>query len=129
MAVARVDSETMVNFNHISVRTAVTGENDGAGGRGGDTCAPGAGKIDAGHMRVVAYQPADPLQDHPVLVIERRIFDRDRYLSSRQPILIDRFDSRDNLASLLVQYQRAFQLSARYVSAVNDMLDQLYKLF
>jgi hypothetical protein len=29
----------------------------------------GAGEIDAGDMRVITHQPADPLQDHPILVI------------------------------------------------------------
>src|SRR5437868_2879802 len=58
-------------------------------------------------MRVIAHQPTDPLQDHPVLVIERRALDRDRDLTGRQPRFVDCLDARRHLAALLVQYQRA----------------------
>src|SRR5438552_3362009 len=58
-------------------------------------------------MRVIAHQPTGPLQDHPVLVIERRALDRDRDLTGRQPRFVDCLDARRHLAALLVQYQRA----------------------
>src|SRR5207302_1286739 len=47
------------------------------------------------------------LQNHPVLVVEGRAFDRDRDFTLRQPPFIDLLDSWDDLAAFFLQYQRA----------------------
>ena len=57
-------------------------------------------------MRILAYQPAEAVEDHPVLVVEGRALDSDGYLAGRQPSFVDGFDPRDNLAALFVQNQR-----------------------
>src|SRR5262249_3891445 len=47
----------------------------------------------------------DPLQDHPILVVQGRAFDRDSDLACRQARLVERLDPRNDLAALLVQYK------------------------
>ena len=58
-------------------------------------------------MRIGAHQPADPLQDHPVFVVERRILDRDSDLALRETRVFDILDMRGDLAALLVEDERA----------------------
>src|SRR5690242_7446151 len=58
-------------------------------------------------MRIISHQPPDPLQDHSILVVEGRVFHRNRNLTRRQALLLDRLDARKDLAALLVQHQCA----------------------
>src|ERR1043166_915873 len=59
MAIARVNSVTMVNFNHVSVRSPVAGETHGSRCGSSDTRAPGAGKVHAGMKGIVAGEGID----------------------------------------------------------------------
>ena len=58
-------------------------------------------------MRIISNQPAEALQDHPVLVVEVRALDRDGDVARRQLCLVYRFDPWDDLAALFMQYQSA----------------------
>src|SRR5438270_8011494 len=58
-------------------------------------------------MRVGAHEAPLPFQDHAVLVIERRILDRDGDLAGRQPRLVDAFEVRHDLAALLMEDESA----------------------
>jgi hypothetical protein len=64
-----------------------------------------AGEIDAGNMRILPHQPPLPQQDQAVLVVQRRVADRDGDIAFGQLRLIDLLDRRLNLAVLLFQHQ------------------------
>ncbi len=71
-------------------------------GRKGDA----ARKIDAGHVRIFAHQPAEALEDQPVLVIERGVLDVDDDLAIRQRGMRQPLDLRADLAIGLAQHKR-----------------------
>ena len=64
-----------------------------------------AGKIDAGDMRVITHQSAEPAKDHAILVIDRRIGDTHRHVAGRQGVVVDGFEGGGNLFVLLAQDQ------------------------
>ncbi len=66
-----------------------------------------AREIDAADMRPGLHQPAAARQDQPVLVVERRVFDRDRDIACRKPCLVQGLDGAAHLAvGRLGQHQR-----------------------
>src|SRR5258705_6149183 len=62
-----------------------------------------AGEIDPRYMRIAPHQAAEPLQDHPVLVVQGRALHRNGDLARRQAGLIDRLDLPGDLSAFLVQ--------------------------
>src|SRR5436305_13020429 len=72
-------------------------------------------------MRVGAHEAPLPFQDHAVLVIERRILDRDSDLAGRQPRLVDRFEARHNLAAFLMQHQRSEVAHHQLLTSAPDL--------
>src|SRR5512138_3235001 len=67
-----------------------------------------AGEINARHMRIIAHQPAEPVEDEPVLVVQRGILHAHRDVALRQPLLVELRDLRRDLAVFLGQ-QKGFE--------------------
>src|SRR5580704_6745771 len=60
MAVARLKSVSMVNFDHVSISAATTGPHDNAGRRGANRRSPWSAEIDAGMKGETPRERIDP---------------------------------------------------------------------
>src|SRR5260221_13584140 len=75
-------------------------------------------------MRVAAHQPPLPFEDHAVLVVEGRIFDRDGDVARRQPRIVDRLDARHGPAAFLVEAESS-ETGHAYARSGSRMLTKL----
>ena len=83
MAVAGMNSETMVNFHHISVSAARPGIDDGARSGCRDRRAPGAGEVDAGMEGVMSRKGIDARKKPQIKLVYTLSFSADNTLRSR----------------------------------------------
>ena len=65
----------------------------------------GAGKIDAGHHRILLHDFDGIGERQPVFIIDGGIFNGHGYIARRQPRFIQRFDGGGGVAVGLIQYQ------------------------
>jgi hypothetical protein len=62
-----------------------------------------AREINARHVRIIAHQPPEPVEDEAILVVERRILHAHRDVALGQALLVELSDLRRDLAVFLGQ--------------------------
>ena len=79
-----------------------------------------AGQVDAGHVRVLLDQAAEPVENEAVLVVEGGVFDRYLDLPFRQLVFSDFFDRRGGLAVFPAQQECFHGSRFRFAAAAGN---------